>query len=241
MTRIVLVHGAWADSSSWSGVVERLQRDGHVVHSIPNQLRGLAGDSAYVAGFLQTIREPVVLVGHSYGGAVVSNAATGNPNVKALVYVDGFAPDQGENVLQLAPGSALEADPATVFDFAPYPGAPDGDFDAYIKQSLFPSTFANDLPTDTGRTLGACQRPAALSALQEASGAPAWKTIDSWYVLGKVDKVIPPPAQRTMAERAHSRITEIDASHLSMVSHPDEVARVIVAAVQGAMATERAA
>jgi len=221
--------------------VERLQRDGHTVHSIANPLRSLAGDSASVAGFLQTIKEPIVLVGHSYGGAVVSNAATGNPNVKALVYVDGFAPDQGENVLQLAPGSALEADPATVFDFAPYPGAPQGDVDAYVKQSLFPSTFANDLPTGTGMVLGACQRPATLSALQAPSGAPAWKTAPSWYVLGTVDKVIPPDAQRTMAERARSQITEIGASHLSMVSHPDEVARTIATAVQGVMATERAA
>ena len=150
---IVLVHGAWADGSSWSRVVHRLQDQGFTVYAPPNPLRGLASDSAYLASFLQSITGPIILVGHSYGGAVITNAATGNPNVKALVFVDAFVPDQGESLLQLVSmpppsgqsGSCLGGDPTQVFNFVSFPGATAGDFDLYIKQSVFPSCFANDL------------------------------------------------------------------------------------------------
>lgn len=226
---IVLVHGAWADGSSFSGVTARLQADGYTVYALPNPLRGISSDAAYIADFLSTISGPIVLVGHSYGGAVITNAATGNANVKALVYIDAFVPDQGETLLQLAstpppPGQAascLGGDPTQVFNFVPYPGAPAGDVDLYIKPALFPSCFANDLPVNQGRALAAAERPITFSALGEPSGVPAWKTIPSWYLIGTLDKVIPPYAQMFMAQRAHAQIAYVRASHPSMISHPE--------------------
>jgi pimeloyl-ACP methyl ester carboxylesterase len=226
---IVLVHGAWADGSSWNGVTARLQADGFTVYVLPNPLRGLSSDSAYLASILSTISGPIVLVGHSYGGAVITNAATGNPNVKALVYVDAFAPDQGETLLDLAstppppgqPASCLGGDPTTVFNFVPYPGAQNSDVDLYIKPELFPSCFVNDLPARQAAVLAATQRPITFSALMEPSGPPAWKTIPSWYLVGTLDKVIPPYAQLFMAQRANAQIAYVKASHPSMISHPD--------------------
>src|SRR2546428_6704354 len=237
---IVLVHGAWADGSSWSGVIGILQDEGYTVYAQPNPLRGLASGSAYLASFLQSITGPVILVGHSYGGAVITNAATGNPNVKALVYVDAFVPDQGESLLQLSsmpppsgqPGSCLGGNPFQVFNFVNYPGAATGDFDLYIKQSVFPSCFANDLPVDKAAVLASTQRPAVLSILPAVSGIPAWKTIPSWYLLGTLDKVIPPWAQLFMAQRAQSHIVEVRGGHLSMISQADDVAEVIESAAQ---------
>ena len=225
---IVLVHGAWADASNWNGVTARLQADGYTVHAVPNTLRGLSADVAYVASILNTITGPIVLVGHSYGGAVITNAATGNLNVKALVYVDAFVPDEGESLLQLAstppppgqPASCLGGDPTTVFNFVPYPGAPNGDVDLYIKPELFPSCFANDLSIRQAAVLAASQRPITFSALLEPSGTPAWKTIPSWYLIGTLDKVIPPYAQLFMAQRANAHIIQVKASHPAMISHP---------------------
>jgi pimeloyl-ACP methyl ester carboxylesterase len=230
---IVLVHGAWADGSSWNGVVERPQHDGYPGRVPPNPLRSLPTDSATIASFLATISGPIILVGHSYGGAVITNAATGNPNVKALVYVDAFAPDQGETVLPLAgSGSALAVDPTTVFDFVPYPGAPAGDVDLYIKQKVFLNSFANGVPTKTAKLLYAAQRPFAFSAGNEPSGVPAWKTIPSWYVLGTADKIITPAQQLLMAQRAKATIVRVNAGHLSMVSHPSAVTDVIIKAAR---------
>jgi pimeloyl-ACP methyl ester carboxylesterase len=232
---IVLVHGAWADSSSWSGVVRRLQREGYTVTVPPNPLRSLPGDAAYISSFLHTISGPVVLVGHSYGGAVISNAAVGNADVKALVYVNAFIPDQGESVQQLAgaqPGSALAADPSTVFKLVPYPGAPAGDFDAYILPALFRTAFANDLGPRTAAVLATTQRPVTLSALGTPSGPPAWRSIPSWAFVGTLDHVLPPAEQQIMATRAGSHITRVKASHLSMVSRPGAVTDVITAAAR---------
>ena len=230
---IVLVHGAWADSSSWAGVVRRLQARGYTVDVPPNPLRSLQGDSDSLRAFLGTISGPVVLVGHSYGGAVITSAATGNTNVRALVYINGFAPDTGESVVQLAserPGSALGGDPTQVFDFVPLPG---GDADLYIKQSLFPSAFANDLPPRTAAVLAATQRPLTGSAANTPlSGEPAWKTIPSWYLVGTADHVIPPDEQRFMAKRAHARTVEVRASHLSMLSRPEAVTKLILDAAR---------
>src|SRR6266702_1145152 len=233
---IVLVHGAWADGSSWSRVVGLLQVQGYTVYAPPNPLRGLTSDSAYIASFLQTISGPIILVGHSYGGAVITNAATGNPNVKALVYIDAFAPDQGESLATLSsvpppPGespSCVSGDPTQVFNFVPLTG---GDVDLYIKPSLFPSCFANDLPPNEGAVLASTQRPFALSALSQTSGVPAWKTIPSFYLVGTIDRAIPPFAQLFMAHRANATIVEVRGSHLVMISHPEAVVDLINQAV----------
>jgi pimeloyl-ACP methyl ester carboxylesterase len=225
---IVLVHGAWADGSGWTKVVERLQRAGYPVRVPPNPLRSLQGDSDTLKSFLATIPGPLVLVGHSYGGAVITNAATGDPDVKALVYVDAFAPDQGEAIFPLAGAdSALAADPTTLFDFVPYPGGPAGDVDLYLKKQVFITSFANGVPRREAQVLYATQRPFALSAGSQPSGVPAWKTIPSWYLLGTRDRIITPTAQRFMAERAGSTIATVKGGHLSLISHPEAVVKLI--------------
>jgi len=233
---IVIEAGAWADNSSFSSVVSRLQADGYTVDMPPNPLQGLTYDSRTLAGFLGSISGPIVLVGHSYGGMVTTNAAAGNRNVKALVYVDAFIPAHGDTLQTLAgakPGSCLAVPPAdlpNVFTFAPIPGAPAGDVDAYVRPSVFASCFANGLPASQGALLAAIQRPLATGTLGDVSGTPAWRTIPSWAVIGTADHVIPPAEQLFMATRAHAHITQVDAPHLSMVSNPGTVTRVILAA-----------
>lgn len=228
---IVLEHGSWADASSWSREIARLQDDGYTVYAPPNPLRGLPSDSAYLHDFLTENPalqgRPIVLVGHSYGGAVITNAAVGAPDVKALVYVDAFIPDQGETLLDLDTGSCLAGNPADLFDLVPYPGGPQGDLDAYIKQSLVPSCFATGLPAAQAALIAATQRPIAASTLSEPSGPPAWKDLPSWAVVGTGDKVIPPANQLFMAHRAGAHITEVDAGHLSLISRPHTVTNVI--------------
>ena len=229
---IVLVHGAWADSGSWDGVTRRLQADGYTVYALPSPLQGLPYDTAFLADFLHSISGPIVLVGHSYGGAVITNAATGDPQVKALVYVDAFAPAQGQTLAQLlasSPGSC--AVPANL-NVVPVPGAPSGTGDAYIKQSVFPSCMANGLPAAEARALAVTQRPIETIALTQESGVPAWQTIPSWAVVGTADHAIPLALQLTMARTAHARITEVDAPHLSMVSSPGTVTNVILQAAR---------
>jgi pimeloyl-ACP methyl ester carboxylesterase len=176
---IVLVHGGWADASSWNAVAERLQDDGYTVVAPANPLRGVQSDSAYLSSVLSTISGPIVLVGHSYGGVLTTNAATGNPNVKALVYVAAFAPDLGETVGQLLamnPGS--QAVPPNL-TFRLYPGG----VDVYITPSAFHDVFCADLPATTAAVMAAGQRPIDAAALGEPSGVPAWKTIPSWYLV----------------------------------------------------------
>jgi pimeloyl-ACP methyl ester carboxylesterase len=230
---IVLVHGAWADSSSWNAVVGDLQHDGYTVYVPPNPLLGISYDSAYIRDFLHTISGPIILVGHSYGGAVITNAATGDKQVKALVYVDAFAPAQGQTIGQLVsahPGSCV-LPPANV-TAQPYPGAPAGAVDVYVKQSVFPSCMANGLPASQARVLAATQRPLTSLALSQKSGVPAWKTIPSWAVIGTADHAIPPAELLAMAHQAHARITIIHgAPHLSMISNPGIVTGVILKAV----------
>jgi pimeloyl-ACP methyl ester carboxylesterase len=229
---IVLVHGAWADSGSWNAVTAILQKAGYTVDAPPNPLMGLPYDSATIADFLHTITGPIVLVGHSYGGAVITNAATGNSQVKALVYDDAFIPAKGETLVDLTkPGSCFAVPDLTkVFNFVPFPGAPSGVADAYVKQSVFPRCFVNGLPAAEGAVLAATQRPLATSALMDKSRVPAWKTIPSWAVIGTNDHVITPAEQLFMAHRAHARITTIPAPHLSMISNPAVVASVIIRA-----------
>jgi pimeloyl-ACP methyl ester carboxylesterase len=229
---IVLEHGAWADTSSWDGVIQRLQADGYTVYAPPNPLQGLAYDPAYLADFLHTISGPIVLVGHSYGGAVITNAATGDPQVKALVYVDAFAPAQGQTLEQLlasVPGSC--AVPANL-NVVPFPGAPSGVGDAYIKQNVFPGCMANGLPAAEAHVLAATQLPLSTIALTQPTGVPAWQTIPSWAVVGTADHAIPLALQLAMAHRAHAHITRVDAPHLSMISDPGAVTNVILQAVR---------
>ena len=229
---IVLVHGAWADSGSWDGVTQRLQADGYTVYAPPNPLQGLPYDTAYLADFLHSISGPIVLAGHSYGGAVITNAATGDPQVKALVYVDAFAPAQGQSLAQLLaayPGSC--AVPANL-NVVPFPGAPSGVGDAYIKQSVFPGCMANGLPAAEAHVLAVTQRPIATIALSQKSGVPAWQTIPSWAVVGTADHAIPLALQLAMAHTAHAHITEVDAPHLAMISNPGTVTNVILQAVR---------
>jgi pimeloyl-ACP methyl ester carboxylesterase len=232
----VLIHGAWADSLSWSGVIERLQQDGYPVIAAPNPLNGLQQDTQTVSDLLQSIQGPIVVVGHSYGGEVMTNAAYGNPNVKALVDVDGFLPAQGESVFQLTaaqPGSCLTAKPqADIFNPVPVPGAPSGDVDLYVKPSVFESCFANDLSPSQAAIAAAAQRPLLASAGTDVSGPPAWQQIPTWDVVGTIDQVIPPAEQLFMAHRAHAHVTEVRAGHLSMVSQPCVVASVIESAAR---------
>jgi len=209
------------------------------VYAPPNPLRGLPQDSAYLHDFLTQnaalAGQPIVLVGHSYGGAVITDAAVNAPEVKALVYVDAFIPDQGETLLQLIsaqPGSCLGGNPADVFNFVPYPGGPAGDVDTYIKPSLVPDCFASGLPASQASVIAAIQRPLAASTLFEPSGTPAWKTVPSWDVIGTADQVLPPAAQAFMAQRAGAEVTEVNAGHLSMISRSETVTKVIEQAAQ---------
>ena len=236
---IVLVHGAWADASGWSEVILRLQEDGFTVYAPPNPLRGVPEDAAYVHGFLTRnpalAGQPVVLAGHSYGGAVITNAAQGDPQVKALVYVDAFIPDQDETIGQLAgaqPGSCLLGNPADIFDSVPSLGGPADDVDLYIKPSVVPGCFANGLSPEQTAVIAATQRPLPASAFSEPSGVPAWKTIPSWAVIGTEDRVIPPAELTYMAKRAGAHITELNAGHLSMIANPETVSQVIEQAVK---------
>lgn len=230
---IVLVHGAFAESASWDKVVSRLIGKGYPVVAVANPLRGVRSDAAYVATVLGSIPGPVVLVGHSYGGTVITNAATGNANVKALVYVAAFAPDEGESAADLAgryPGSTLGP------TLAPPVALPDGNKDLYIQASKFHAQFAADLPASQARLMAVAQRPIVEAALGERSGPPAWKTIPSWFIYGTRDRNIPPELQPWMARRAGARkVVEVKgASHVVMTSHPDLVAKLIEEAARAA-------
>ncbi|GAA4978882.1 alpha/beta fold hydrolase [Actinopolymorpha pittospori] len=231
---IVLVHGAWANTSSWNGEVTRLQRDGYVARAVSNPLRDLTSDAASVAAFLDTIPGPIVLVGHSYGGAVITNAAAGNPNVKALVYVDAAAPAVGESTGELSgKTSALSAKPSTLYDTVPRTTTPTGDTDLYLKETPFLRSFGPDLPRRTAQALWASQNPAAMNAFTTPSTAAAWKTIPSWYVFGTADRIITPQSLTFMAHRAHARIKTVPGgSHLTLISHPQPVTDQILAAAR---------
>lgn len=223
---VVLVHGAFADASSWNGVVGILEKDGYRVIAAANPLRGVRSDADSVASILSSVQSPVVLVGHSYGGNVISAAANGHANVKALVYVSAFAPDTGETVAGLAgkfPGSTLGPTLAAPVALA------DGGKDLYIRQDKFRDQFAADVPVAEAALMAATQRPVTEAALNEASGVPAWKHIPSWYIYGDKDKNIPAQAMAFMAERAHAKAVEVvkGASHVVMVSNPAPVAHLI--------------
>lgn len=223
---VVLVHGAFADSTSWNGVVAELTDEGYPVVSAANPLRGAASDAAYIASIVKSIDGPVVLVGHSYGGTVITQAADGAPNVKSLVFVSAFAPDVGESSFQLAarfPGSLLGG------VLAPPVTTPEGKQDLYIRTDKFPAAFAADLPFEAARIAAFAQRPLALQAGEEKVSVAAWKSIPSWFIYGSKDLAIPPAAIQFMADRAKAQKTVVvpDGSHVVMISHPHVVAMLI--------------
>jgi pimeloyl-ACP methyl ester carboxylesterase len=224
---IVLVHGAWADPSSFGPVVKRLQKDGYTVLNEPNPLRGLSSDAAYLDDFIDhRTTGPVILVGHSYGGAVITNI-TNEPRVKALVYVDAFAPKKGQSVSSLTASVPGAPPAAAIFDTVPIAGAPANDVDLYFKPSLFPTVFANGLPAAEASELATSESPVTSAALAEGSGTPSFASRPSWYVLGTQDNVIAPSLQLQMATAAHSHIVRVSSGHLSMLTHPGLVTNVI--------------
>jgi pimeloyl-ACP methyl ester carboxylesterase len=232
---IVLVHGDWADASSWNAVIGRLQDRGFTVVAPPNLLRGPSQDAPYLASYLQTIPGPIVLVAHSYGGFVITNAATGNPNVKALVYIDSFAPDENETALDLVGGTSSCVVAEGAFHQVPIAGGVDLylNWEANPPYVGFRECFANGVDEATARLLHATQRPAAAAQFGDPSGAPAWRTIPSWALLGTLDNVIPPSLQEAMYERAGAQVTRVKAGHLSLITRPGAVVRVILSAVKG--------
>jgi pimeloyl-ACP methyl ester carboxylesterase len=230
---VVLVHGDWADgSSTWTRVIERLQERGFTVVAPPNLLRGPATDAPYLADYLRSISGPIVLVAHSYGGFVITNAATGNANVKALVYIDGFVPDEGETGGALIGGSGSCVDESGL-NAVPF----DGGVDLYLRWEANPpypgfiDCFANGVDPEDAAVLAAAQRPAAFAQFVEPSGPPAWKTIPSWSLIGTLDNVIPPALQEEMSSRAGARISRVKAGHLTPITRPAEVTKVILSAI----------
>lgn len=223
---IVLVHGAFADASSWAGVIKILRKDGYFTIAAANPLRGVKSDGTYISSLVGALKSPVVLVGHSYGGSVITEAANGHPNVKSLVYVSAFAPDTGESAADLTnkfQGSTLGQ------ALSPPVPLADGGKDLYIVQDKFHAQFAADVPAGEAALMAATQRPLTQAAINEKSGEAAWKTIPSWFIYGSADKNIPPEAMAFMAKRAHAKDVVVvkGASHVVMVSHPKEVARLI--------------
>lgn len=223
---IVLVHGAFADSTSWDKVSVKLIADGYTVIAAANPLRSVAGDAAFVGSIVKSIAGPVVLVGHSYGGNVITDAVADNKNVKSLVYVSGVAPDVGESAGDLVgkfPGSTLGP------TLAPPVALPDGGKDIYIQQAKYHAQFAADVPAKDAVLMAVNQRPVTDAALNEKAKGAAWKTLPSYFVYGTLDKNIPPAAHAYMAKRANARETVVvkGSSHVVMLSHPAEVAKLI--------------
>jgi pimeloyl-ACP methyl ester carboxylesterase len=229
-TTVVLVHGAFADSSSWNGVIERLQKKGVQVTAIANPLRGISADSAYVASALDQIPGPVLLVGHSYGGAVISNAATNAKNVVGLVFVAAFAPDEGERLGEVTPTSK-DAILGTALVPHKYPTGSGTATEFWIDTSKASEVFAADVPEAQGNVIATIQRPVSELAFGEPSGPAAWKTLPSWAVVATADKAAGTDLVRKHAERAGADITEIEGSHVIMISQPQAVTDVIEAAL----------
>jgi pimeloyl-ACP methyl ester carboxylesterase len=226
---IVLVHGAFAESASWDRVIDPLVADGHHVVAAANPLRSLSTDAAAVSDLVRSIEGPVVLVAHSYGGAVISNVDADAGDIVGLVYANGFAPEPGENCFGLAamfPGSMLGEETAR-----PVPRS-DGTTDLYIASDSFHDIFCQDVPEPQAALMAATQRPATQEALVEPSGEPLWKHVPSWFLIGEDDRIIPAALQHYMAKRAHAhRTIEIPgASHALPVSHPDATAHLILEA-----------
>jgi pimeloyl-ACP methyl ester carboxylesterase len=230
---VVLVHGAFADASSWNGVIPALQQRGLTVVAPPNPLRGLIADSAYLASVLDQIDGPVLLVGHSYGGAVMTNAVTGRGTVLGLVYVAAFAPDEGELLGALAPESKDSVlNSALVPRHYPAGQARLAATEFWIDPAKFRDAFAADLPAGTAALLAATQRPIAEAAFSDPSGPPAWRRLRSWAVVATGDRTIGTDLVRSMAQRAGAEIVELEGSHVIMISRPDDVTAVILRALE---------
>jgi pimeloyl-ACP methyl ester carboxylesterase len=223
---IVLVHGAFADASSWTSVIRELHDDGPTVTAIAHPLRGLADDSAYVASLVHQIDGPVVLVGHSYGGMVITQAADGLANAVALVYVAAFIPDIGESIDDINASYPATATPP---DIRPqnFPTAHGAAVELLISPASFPAAFAADLPLDTSSVLAVTQRPPALACFQERAARAAWTHLPSWALIATDDQMINPDAERAMASRAGSQCSEVSASHAVALSQPAAVADII--------------
>ena len=230
---IVLVHGAFADGSSWNGVIERLQQQDYTVIAPANPLRGVGADSAYTASVISQIDGPVLLAGHSYGGAVISNAATSAPNVAGLVFVAAFAPDDGERLGDVT-GNSKDSVLNSALVQRQYPAGPDGQtaVEFAINPALFRDAFAADLPPELTALMAATQRPVAAAAFSDVSGPPAWRKLPSWAVVATGDKAAGADLVRSMARRAGADIVEVDGSHVIMISQPQAVTDHIVKAVQ---------
>jgi pimeloyl-ACP methyl ester carboxylesterase len=229
---VVLLHGAWADGSSWNDVIERLQAEGIQVTAPANPLRSISIDSAYTNSLLEQIPGPVLAVAHSYGGAVITNAATNANNVVGLVYVAAFAPDEGETLADIASKSEDSViNPALRPLQYPTGEGAETAVEFTIDPAEFHDVFAADLPAEQTSLMAATQRPLSLLALSEPTGVPAWKKLPSWAVVASGDKVIGTDAVRSMAERAGAKITDVEGSHVIMMSQPQVVVDVILTAL----------
>jgi pimeloyl-ACP methyl ester carboxylesterase len=229
---VVLVHGAFADASGWNGVVERLEAAGVPVTAPPNPLRGVSRDADYIAGRLSQIPGPVLLVAHSYGGVVISNAASRANNVVGLVYVAAFAPDEGERLGEVASGSKDSVINSALVPLQyPTGHGTQTAVEYAINPDNFHDTFAGDLPTSQTALMAATQRPIAELAFSEPNGRPAWKTLPSWAVVATGDKTAGTDVVRAHAQRAGATITEVAGSHVIMISQPQAVTDVILTAL----------
>ena len=237
---IVLVHGAFADGSSWNGVIERLRQQGYTAVAPANPLRGVAVDSAYIASLVSQIDGPVLLAGHSYGGAVISNAATGAANVVGLVFVAAFAPDEGERLGEVASESKDSILNTAQVQYS-YPTGTDGAtaVEFGINPALLREVFAADLPPETTALMAATQRPVAAAAFSDVSGPPAWRKLPSWAVVATGDKAAGSDIVRSMAQRAGADIVEVEGSHVIMISQPQAVTDHIVKAAQAVAGSRR--
>jgi pimeloyl-ACP methyl ester carboxylesterase len=237
---IALVHGAFADASSWSGVIERLQHQGFTVVAPANPLRGVMTDSAYLASVVNQLDGPVLLVGHSYGGALITNAASDASNVVGLVYVAAFAPDTDERLGDVT-ASSKDSILMTALVERDYPTGRDGETatEFSVDPARLREVFAADLPAEQAAVLAAIQRPVAAAAFSDVSGPPAWKRLPSWAVVATADKAAGTDIVRSMAQRAGADIVEVEGSHVIMVSQPQVVVDVIVKATRTVSSSDR--
>lgn len=220
---IILVHGAWADGSSWNKVIPILKNAGYRVIAVQLPLHSLADDVATVKRAIELFGGPTILVGHSYGGFVITNAAYNNPIVTGLVYIAAFVPDEGESLSNFVDPSKLPQG-LLVFD--------SGGF-GYINPEMFPQAFAQDVNSTEAKIMATVQKPINQSVLGEKSGPPAWKHLPTWYQVSESDHMIPPDAERQFANRINATTISINSSHASLVSHPDEIAQFILNATRG--------